>query len=70
MDSVMTLLLVVVVAVIFLVVCVISGAGVALVICGIHMRVKNENNKIDYYNNYIASIPVQLIKSCELKKRR
>lgn len=67
MDGVVTLITFLIAVFVVFVVSLISAVGVSLLICGIHMRRSNENNRVDYYRQYISQIPVQILRSQDLR---
>lgn len=67
MDGVTTLIIFLISLIVVFVLSLIPAVGVSLLICGIHMRRSNENNTIDYYSRYISQIPIQILKSRDLR---
>ncbi len=67
MEGVTTLMIFFILFLVVFLLSVVSAVGVSLLICGIHMRISNENNRVDYYSHYISQIPVQILRSQDLR---
>ena len=67
MNDVTILFLSFVLIVVVFLVSVVTAVGVSWLICCIHMRRSNENNTVDFYNNYISRIPIQILRSHDLR---